>query len=269
MIFTEIVGKGIDRIYAEDLESQKHQMRTALEVTRKNSSIRAMLENKCFFVPNEDYLLHYFGPAAKDPYLDIYNRAGFCNWTNFLVMPIRDLSEEIVGFVGYDVLLKVQTEDGIKFDVDKGKYRYSSSYIFNRSHFIFTLPGVYKRALRDGYIILTDGNFDMTSIWEEGYNSGSMLGSHVSDEIIFLLSFIPLIFVAEDIDGAGRKLYEELAAKLPNVQFLRQNVAWDSDDALKVEWFKEEYLKMIDFSIRYKVPGVRKYKPWEGKAYAM
>lgn len=262
MIFADVVTPGIDRIYEEDLEAQMHMMRTALDITRGRSDLAPLIEAKAFFVPNEGYMRKFFGDLCVDPQYDIYDYNGLCNWTNFIVMPITDLANQIVGFVGYDVVGKINVIDKVITDADYGKYRYSSSTVFKRSHYIFMLPGVYQKALKDGYIILMDGNFDMLYLHHEGYNTASLLGSNVTPEILFLLSFIENIYVAEDMDVAGRQLYEKIQMNRPDVKYIRKNADWDVDEVLKSSR-SQEFISLVDKAITQRLSVAKRHKPWK------
>lgn len=262
MSFPSLVSKGIERIYSEDLANQKVMLSALCDVVRKRDEIAPLLEAQAFFVPNNEYLVNYFGPAVLDVQYDLYDWDGKCLWDNFLVMPIPNLVGEYCGFVGFDPHSKAEPKEGEHFN-PLPKYRYSNSNVFVRSRYIYMLRGVYEKAVRDGYIILSDGNFDMLYLHHEGFNAGSMLGSVVSEEVIFLLSFIEHVFVAEDMDLAGRELFEKIARRRHrNTHYLRQNIAWDSDDALKGP-YRQQYVDFVWDAVTKKQSKAMRFKPWK------
>lgn len=264
MSFTEIVTAGIDRIYEEDLDSQKHWLSTICRFIRGRDEITPLLEAKAFVVPNNNYMIEKFGPKCQDPKMDMYSWDGTCIWDNFLVMPIPNVAGDFIGFVGFDPLVKANERDGVTL-VGHSKYRYSNSNVFTRGRYVYFLRGVYEKAIRDGYVVLSDGNFDMLYMHHEGINAGSMLGSLVTEQILFQLSFIEHIFVVEDGDVAGRELFEKLSSGRKNVHSIRQNVRGDADDVLK-SVYRERYVELIRNAIREKRSAAMRLKPWKVEA---
>lgn len=259
MRFHDIARRGIDNIYSKDLESQEKFLTTVCRTVRKMDSINSLLKAEAFFVPNQDYMKVYFGVEALDTEYDMYSWDGVCLWDNYIVFPIKNIVGTIVGFAGFDPINKAKVQSGM--DVDHPSYyRYSNSSVFNRGKYIYSLHGVYERAVKDGYIVLVDGIFDMLSLSDEGFNVGSLLGSQITDEVLFQLRFIDCLFVAEDNDTAGRQLYTELKRRHPNVKYIRQNSHKDVDDILKSE-YKEEYINSLRNSITLKQDLALRLKP--------
>jgi len=233
LTFDSIVSAGIKRIYEEDYESQKHYLTTLIEDVRF-SRVDPILKAQGFFVPNAEYMINYFGPEARSPRLDMYSY-GECIWDNYVVFPIRNITNTIVGLTGFDPIQKFRKNEGERSL--QGHYKYSNKDVFNRGKYIFTNAGIFDKAIEDEYVCLVDGVFDMLYMNDAGFNTFSLLGSDLSDEILMQLNFIKYMFVVEDNDAAGRKLYNKLSAAFPRrVFYLRQNEFKDIDDMLKSKY---------------------------------
>lgn len=242
MSFSALAQSGIDRIYEEDLESQKHFMHTICKTIRKRDEIAPLLEGRCFFVPNASYIRKMFGEESMDAVYNLYNWEGVCLWENYLIFPIWNVVGQVVGFCGFDPITKAKTLDGEKLPTPK--YKLSSSTVFNRSKYLYYLPGVYDKCVEEGYAIVSDGMFDTNYFHHEGFNSIGLLGSLLTEELLFQLRFIDTLFVAMDNDEAGWELYKKLKSCHPKVKYIRQNIGKDGDDVLKSE-FREQYVKKV------------------------
>ena len=240
-MFSNIINKGIEKIYSEDLNSQKHYIDTIAKDVR-NMNPEVLYRMKAFFVPNETYMLKYFGEGITDINFDCYTSYGNCSWVGFLVIPVKDLVGRIVGLTGFNPYNKLLAKENPEEDVYW--YKVSGKSLFDKSKFIFMADGVYKKALEDGYIIITDGNFDMINLYDNGFNSGCLLGSYVSDIVIAMLSCIDVVYIAMDNDDAGVKLYKYLSSRLPNVYIIKQNIDKDIDGALKSPYKEDLVNKM-------------------------
>lgn len=259
MSFSRLMADGIRKIYEEDYDNQVHYLKAVCGVIRGRPDIQPLLEADAFFVPNRDYMLKYFGPSAENYEYDLYNLNGSCIWDNFIVFPVRNISGTIVGLAGFDALTKAKSLDGEE-NLTRPKYRYSRSDIFNRGNYVYMLDGVFEKSVKEGYMIITDGIFDMLYFHEENLNTGSLLGSSVNQVILFTLRFIDTLYVAYDNDAAGIDLYKYLKAHHPSVKFIRQNIGKDSDDSLKSE-YRELYVKKIRDAIERKSDLVFRIKP--------
>lgn len=245
-----IARQGIARIYEEDLESQKHFLHTISTVVREMENADLFFQASAFYVPNAEYLALYFGEDARNPEYDFYQWNGYCQWVNTVMFPIKDVVGDIRGFVGFDPHIKaMKREDST---VRENHYTYSKKDVFNRGKYLYMPDGVYSKAIEEEYILLVDGVFDMWSLHGCGFNVASLLGSNLSDEVLFQLSFIKNIYVLHDNDSAGLDLYTKLARKLPNVRYIRQNASKDADNIINSP-YKEEYISGINKAIRLKV----------------
>lgn len=242
-MFSEMVKEGINKIYTEDLESQRNFIRDIAEVAREMEP-DILFDFDAFFVPNNEYMSVMFSPLIRGFKYDCYTSEGACLWIGHLVFPIYDVLNEPVGFVGFSPINKLKSKEDAEF---KGirVYRDSNKSVFEKSRYLFALKGVYERALEEGYIILTDGVFDTISLTQNNLVAGAFLGSYVSDELIAFLKFVPRVYISRDNDETGVKLSMNLRRKLPQLREIRQNAFKDMDELLKSK-HKEDFLKKFE-----------------------
>lgn len=228
--------EGILHIYKNDLDNQRHYIDTICKDVR-GKKLDILYDLQAFYVPNNDYMIEHFGHDIMNPKYDCYTFDGFCKWSHHLVIPIRDVSKKIVGFTGYNPYVKLayDKENKTKEEEEVAKmprYKESSVLLMDKSKF-FICPLGMKKAIEDGYIIVIDGVFDAISLAEEGFNSFCILGSTLTDEMKFCLSFVDVIYVAYDNDLAGKKLYDRIKLSFPRVLAIRQRKCKDIDDFIK------------------------------------
>lgn len=243
-----ILEEGIKKIYSEHLTEQRHYITTIYEGVRKRN-LSILFDLEVFYVPNDEFMIEVFGPSIMNVSFDCYDYMGECKWKYHLVLPIRDVSGNVVGFSGYnpyvDLYNKSKKEPGNKelastFNSSEmqviatmPRYKESSSLLMDKSKF-FICPLGFEKAMDDGYIILVDGFFDSISIAQEKFNSISILGSSLSEYVRFCLSFIKVVYVAHDNDSAGKKLYNSTKKIHPNVHSIVQSKCKDIDDFIKM-----------------------------------
>lgn len=254
---TSLFTNGVNRIWGEDSETQKHYLPIFHEEVRKMENLSSLYEAKAFFVPNDEYLVEYFGPEARNAAYGLYNWEGICLWTHYVMFPTWDLREEVVGFGGFDIMGRAEVMDGIDNGVDTF-YKYQSKLVFERGKYIYILPHEYEKAIKDKYILLVDGYYDKFGLTNAGFNAGSLMGSSITEEILFALSFIENVFILEDNDNAGRRLYERMRSYRPNVYYIRQNAFKDSDDVLK-SVYRDKYIKAIHESVNLRLSKTLKF----------
>lgn len=259
MNFSALVEEGIKKIYTEDRDMQEHYLDIFAKDVRKLKDASIFFKAEAFFVPNNDYMVKYFGQEALNPSYDMYNYDGECVWDNQIVFPIRNVVEKPVGFVGFNPFIKLQRSDE-NMRTNENYYRYSTSQVFNRGRHLYCPRGVYDKAVRDGYIVLTDGVYDMWGFNEHGINSGCLMGSTISEELLFILRFVDTLFLAQDDDDAGLRVLHELKRHHPNVRYLRHNAGKDADDILKSDK-SETYVEAVRKAISTKTDLVLRFKP--------
>lgn len=239
--FDKVINDGIEKIYNEGMESQENFINTICKDVRNMKDTEIVKRAKGFFVPNNQYMISYFGEEILEPTFDCYNFDGSCNWHNHLVFPIYDIVGNIKGLVGFNPIAKLQSLEGEGTHF----YRHSSSSILNKSLNFFSLKGTLRKALEDEYIILIDGVFDALSLVNEGLNAGSLLGSSLSNEHLAYLSFLPRVYLAMDGDSAGLKLASRLQRMHKGVSIIKFNKYKDIDEVLKSK-HREEFLKKFE-----------------------
>ena len=245
---------GLNRIHDEDSESQRHFI-TVIVSDRfsefKTSScnndkmikmtVDYLLNLKCFFVPNNDYMTFYFGKDVVDSSVDCYNGFGTCKWLGHLVFPIRGALGFLEGFTGYNPLNRTISFDNKvnnSEEVVPPKYEISSSRVFDKNTHLF-IPNGYRKMLEDDYAIVVDGVFDGISVGAQNYNSVVVLGSYLNDKMLFPLSMVSKIFVPFDNDEAGLKLFSSIKKALPRAVAIKQGITKDLDNYFKIKGFKK------------------------------
>jgi len=231
-----MLEKGLDKIYNEDLATQKHYIDLICKDLR-GRDLPIIYDLKAFYVPNNDYMIEYFGHNISNPRYDCYNYNGYCSWTHHLVIPVRDVMGKVVGFTGYNPYVSLAHSKELKTKEEEeisklSRYKESSKILMDKSKFFIAPLGI-RKAIEDKYIVVIDGVFDSISVANEGFNSLCILGSTVSEEVRFCLSFIETIYVAYDNDYAGIKLFNRLKTMFPNVLAIRQSKCKDIDGFIK------------------------------------
>ena len=228
-----MLESGIEKIYAEDFEAQKHFINVICTSVRKMNP-EILYKVKAFFVPNGEYMVKMFGYGIKHESYDCYDYNGNCKWVGHLVVPIRDILGNIKGFSGYNPAVTVNNRDENPDEIIKqmSKYKESNKRLFDKSRFMLCPLGL-EKAIKDGYIIITDGFFDALSVASFDLNSAANLGSVLSKEVLFCLDLIGTKYVAYDNDKAGVAFYKELKTKLSNVYSITQSKCKDIDEFIR------------------------------------
>ena len=90
-----IAREGIERVYKEDYKSQLYYLQSICNDVR-HIPVEAILAVNAIFIPNEDYIITYFGTEALDAKYNFYDKYGQCLWLNKLMLPITNVVNEIV-----------------------------------------------------------------------------------------------------------------------------------------------------------------------------
>ena len=238
--FNEFWQKGLATIQKEDKEAQEGYLRLIAEKVR-DIPYEALEKTGAFFVPNEGYVRERFGPMAFNPEFNLYEEQ-HCVWLHFLVFPVTDAAGEVHGLAGFQPFLYLKAKETGDWSISY--YAYSSKVLFDKGKFLFCLDGTYRRALREGYLVVTDGLFDTLSLTHSGFCAAALLGSVLTPEILMQLRLIRKVILAIDNDEAGIKLYKQMCRYLRNVVFIKQPKVKDADDILKSE-FRERYVEAL------------------------
>lgn len=226
--FNIVYGKLIEKLYKDDIDSQIYYLKTVAAV--RKIPLEYLLKLKVIFVPNNEYLHYYGGNDILNPNYDIYID-NHCKWTHFILIPIRDLSRNIVGLVGWDLNHKAREEDG-----EKGleMYKTSNKLVMNKSHYFLTDIDVIESNYEKEVIFVVDGVFDAISLNNLGIPTIALLGSNTSKTLYYFLRWYSYVYVIHDNDKAGLTLLEKLKKAVPNVYGVHQNKTKDIDDLLKL-----------------------------------
>lgn len=250
MTLNEMIRRCVEFAYGEDLAAQKHYVGVVVGELR-GMNVDVIEKARGFFVPNNDYVKNVVGLEALAYDYGFYSHDGICLWNNTLVFPVSSIAGEYVGLAAFDPLNYSEAHSTLNFEL--GYYRYSRKDIYSHSYYFYGIPGVYEKAYKDGYVILTDGIFDTLSFASYGYNAVAALGSSISMQMLTQLNFIKKVIVAMDNDQAGLKMYRYLCKYLRNVCCLVQGETKDADDILK-SGLSVKYRRKLDEIIESSVP---------------
>ena len=145
-----------------------------------------------------------------------------------LMFPVIDVRGNVIGFSGRII------GDG------EPKYMNSpETLVFNKSRNLFALNLAKKS--KSGYIILSEGNIDVVSLHQAGFDSAvASLGTSLTPEQARLISrYKSEVIIAYDNDGAGIKAAQRAIGILEKldlkVKVLRMSGAKDPDEFIKLK----------------------------------
>ena len=154
------------------------------------------------------------------------NGGVYDRFRNRLMFPVIDVRGNVIGFSGRIL------GDG------EPKYMNSpETIVFSKSHNLFALNLAKKS--KCGYIILAEGNIDVASLHQAGFDSAvASLGTSLTPEQARLLSrYTSEIVIAYDNDGAGQKASQRAIGILEKlevrVRVLQMQGAKDPDEYIK------------------------------------
>lgn len=216
------------RIYADDMQSQRYYL-SMIEDQRK-ISVDYLLERGCIFVPNNDYIRHYLGADANTYGAELYIDER-CLWTLYVLVPIMDLSGEVIGIIGWDAQSKyLEITEGAE---GLSMYKTSSKNVFKKDKFFLSDINLLKKRFQERSIFVVDGVFDSISLNYHGLPAISLLGSTFSREVLYFLRWYDAVYVISDNDAAGTKLHKMLNRSLDNVYRVSQSKAKDIEEILR------------------------------------
>ena len=145
-----------------------------------------------------------------------------------LMFPVIDVRGNVIGFSGRVL------GDG------EPKYMNSpETLVFNKSRNLFALNLAKKS--KSGYIILSEGNIDVVSLHQAGFDSAvASLGTSLTPEQARIISrYTSEVIIAYDNDGAGIKASQRAIGILEKldlkVKVLRVNGAKDPDEFIRLK----------------------------------
>ncbi len=143
-----------------------------------------------------------------------------------LMFPIIDVRGNVLGFSGR-----------ILGDGEPKYLNTRETPVFNKSRNLFALNLAKKS--KSGYILLAEGNIDVVSLHQAGFDSAvASLGTSLTPEQARLISrYTNEVVIAYDNDGAGQKAAQRAIGILENldlkVKVLRMTGAKDPDEFIK------------------------------------
>lgn len=156
------------------------------------------------------------------------NGGFYDTFRNRLMFPVIDVRGNVIGFSGRIL------GDG------EPKYMNSpETLVFNKSRNLFALNLAKKS--KSGYIILSEGNIDVVSLHQAGFDSAvASLGTSLTPEQARLISrYTNQVIIAYDNDGAGIKASQRAIGILEKldlkVKVLRLSGAKDPDEFIKLK----------------------------------
>ncbi len=171
---------------------------------------------------------------------------------NRLMFPVIDVRGNVIGFSGRIL------GDG------EPKYLNSpETPVFNKGKNLFALNLAKKS--KSGYIILSEGNIDVVSLHQAGFNSAvASLGTSLTPEQARLISrYTSEVIIAYDNDGAGIKASQRAIGILEKldikVRILRMSGAKDPDELIKTKG-PEAFRKLLEDSenqMEYRLRAIR------------
>ena len=150
-------------------------------------------------------------------------RGVYDTFRNRLMFPVIDVRGNVIGFSGRIL--------------DDGEPKYMNSPetpVFSKSHNLFALNLAKKS--KSGYLILAEGNIDVASLHQAGFDSAvASLGTSLTPEQARLMSrYVNEVVIAYDNDGAGQKAAQRAISILEKldvrVRVLRMDGAKDPDE---------------------------------------
>ena len=150
-------------------------------------------------------------------------RGVYDTFRNRLMFPVIDVRGNVIGFSGRIL--------------DDGEPKYMNSPetpVFSKSRNLFALNLAKKS--KSGYLILAEGNIDVASLHQAGFDSAvASLGTSLTPEQARLMSrYVNEVVIAYDNDGAGQKAAQRAITILEKldlrVRVLRMEGAKDPDE---------------------------------------
>lgn len=154
-----------------------------------------MIERECFFVPFNDYLSKVHGLAAVTAFSEFY-KAGKCTLTGSMVMPLRTVSGDLLGY------LKNNPKA-----IDK--YNYPEKRGFDKNKYLQTTKQAYAKGFQEGYMCIVEGVYDEMAVSSLGIPCTSLAGSSLGFNKKMLLDFFNTKLIISDNDKAGKTLFAE------------------------------------------------------------
>ena len=156
------------------------------------------------------------------------NGGYYDTFRNRLMFPVIDVRGNVIGF------------SGRLLDGEGPKYLNSpETLVFNKGSNLFALNLAKKS--KSGYILLSEGNIDVVSLHQAGFDSAvASLGTSLTPEQARLISrYTSQVIIAYDNDGAGQKAAQRAIGILEKldlkVKVLQMSGAKDPDEFIRLK----------------------------------
>ena len=182
-----------------------------------------------------DYELYDAGLIKKGR-----NGGWYDTFRNRLMFPVIDVRGNVIGFSG-----RILGEDGPKY------LNSPETPVFNKGRNLFALNLAKKS--KSGYILLSEGNIDVVSLHQAGFDSAvASLGTSLTAEQARLISrYTDQVIIAYDNDTAGQKAAQRAIAILEKldlkVKVLQMSGAKDPDEFIRLKG-PEAFARLIEGS---------------------
>lgn len=223
-LYNELFAKVIE----DDEETQRYYL--SVVETHRKIPVDYLLSQGALFIPNNDYIYHYLGSRAINSFVGLYYDRQ-CVWTLFVILPVRDLSGQVVGITGWDAYNKYK--EVAKGEQGLASYKVSAKSVFSRDKYFLSDVDCLRRQFDKRVVFVTDGVFDSVSLNYRGIPTVALLGSTFSREIIYFLSWYKHVYVCADNDRAGVNLVKKLSKSVPNVHAIQQDKCKDIEELLR------------------------------------
>ena len=181
------------------------------------------------------------------------NGGYYDTFRNRLMFPVIDVRGNVIGFSG-----RLLGEDGPKY------LNSPETAVFNKGSNLFALNLAKKS--KSGYILLSEGNIDVVSLHQAGFDSAvASLGTSLTAEQARLISrYTGEVILAYDNDTAGQKASQRAIAILEKldlkVRVLQMSGAKDPDEFIRAKG-AEAFARLIEGSenqVEYRLAQIAK-----------
>lgn len=239
MGISNLLENGIARIRTETYDTQRRFLQVVADARRM--PVKAIELAGGVFIPNDNFLVEFCGEEIKEEQYGCYTGDN-CVWSNYVIFPIRNVANVIVGVAGFEPFDYLSTKETNNYDLHY--YSYSNKSVFPKGYYLYCPNDDFNHALDDGYLLIVDGLFDAISLAYAGFNAAALMGSVLTPQILMQLRVIKKIVLLADNDEAGYKLFAKMKKHLPNVVLVKQGKTKDVDELLKSE-FKEKFIQKV------------------------
>ena len=222
---------GMQKVWDMDGDYQEDLIRLLMSEIRNvpecilDDYVKYLKGMHAFMNVNEEYMPTIFGESIRSVEYGVFESEVENRYDGRFMMPLQFLDNTVQGFVGWSPV-----DNPLEPSI---KYLYPKKEILTKANVLFCTKDIFKKALQDGYLCLTDGLFDSISLNVIGINAASFCGSAITEFHKYALSKIKHKIIVPDNDTAGTKLWNNAKFLMSNVHAIIQAETKDIDDYLK------------------------------------